>query len=239
MKSSGFLISIDNNLVFRICSGNVLFNMRVYYFFIFVLCVSFAILTLPWERIEKKDIISYKNNVHISLDRSSINQSQNNMAKDDEMKRRSIVMREACIKHGIQNISIDPWEYFINEKYSLVWCNVFKSGSTSWMFIMNALAGYSETYLKETKRYPLLMAREKYTRPSKNKLLKVLDNRKSVSVIIGRHPFERVVSAYRDKIVGARDFTLHDKIRRKITSYFRGVKIPKVLDMVFKRNLLL
>ena len=60
-----------------------------------------------------------------------------------------------------------------------------------------------------------------------------------VSVIIGRHPFERVVSAYRDKIVGARDFTLHDRIRRKITSYFRGVKIPKVLDMVFNHNLLL
>ena len=95
---------------------------------------------------------------------------------------------------------------------------------------MNALAGYSETYLEETKRYPLLVAREKYTRPSKNKLLKVLDNEKSVSVIIGRHPFERVVSAYRDKIVGAKDFTLHDRIRRNITRYFRGVKIPKVVQ---------
>ena len=73
------------------------------------------------------------------------------------------------------------------------------------------------------------MAREKYTRPSKNKLLKVLNNEKSVSVVIGRHPFERVVSAYRDKIVGAKDFTLHDRIRRNITRYFRGVKVPKVV----------
>ena len=202
--------------------------MRVYYFFIFVLCVSFAILTLNWKIMEKKDFDN-ENIVIQSFDRSSLHKSQNKIPKDEEMMRRSLVMRDACIKHGLQNISINPWEYFINDKYSLVWCNVFKSGSTSWMFIMNALAGYSETFLKETERYPLLMAREKYTRPSEKDLLKVLENGKTVSVIIGRHPYERVVSAYRDKIVGAKDFTLHDKIRRNITSYFRGVRIPKVI----------
>ena len=177
---------------------------------------------------EKKDFDN-ENIVLQSFDRSSLHKSQNKIPKDEEMWRRTLVMRKACIKHGLQNISINPWEYFINDKYSLVWCNVFKSGSTSWMFIMNALAGYSETFLKETERYPLLMAREKYTRPSKKDLLKVLGNGKTVSVIIGRHPYERVVSAYRDKIVGAKDLTLHDKIRRNITSYFRGVRIPKVI----------
>lgn len=202
--------------------------MKVYYFFIFVICVCFATLTFNWGIMEKKDFVN-KIIVLKDFDKSSLHESQNNVTKEDQMKRRSLVMREACNKHGIQNISINPWEYFINEKYSLVWCNVFKSGSTSWMFIMNALAGYSEKYLKETERYPLLMAREKYPRPSKKELFKVLENENSVSVIIGRHPFERVVSAYRDKIVGAKDFTLHDKIRRNITRYFRGVKIPKVI----------
>ena len=44
---------------------------------------------------------------------------------------------------------------------------------------------------------------------------------------IYRNPFERLVSAYREKIQGALPGTLHDKLRRRITQDFRGVTVPK------------
>ncbi len=52
------------------------------------------------------------------------------------MRSRSDVMNQACKSHGLDQPGSDflhkpnPWEYLINEEYHLVWCNVFKSGST-------------------------------------------------------------------------------------------------------------
>ena len=199
----------------------------LHYFYIFVFCI-FAILTylralekegvIYDEDIGDEDIV-LEGNEKGSLkpwENALYSLTQNKVPKEDQMKMRSDIMRKACIKHGIQNISINPWEYFINEQFSVVWCNVFKSGSTSWMFIMNALAGYEESFLEKTKKYPLILARKKYKRPSKRELLRVLNKEKTASVLIGRHPLERLVSAYRDKIVGAHHGTLHDNIRRNI-----------------------
>jgi chondroitin 4-sulfotransferase 11 len=60
----------------------------------------------------------------------------------------------------------NPWEFLINNKYQLVWCNVFKAASTSWMYNFNLLAGYSPLFLKKTNIVPLSLARKKYPRPS-------------------------------------------------------------------------
>lgn len=35
----------------------------------------------------------------------------------------------------------NPWEFLVNRKHHLVWCNVFKAASTSWMYNFNLLAG--------------------------------------------------------------------------------------------------
>ena len=43
-----------------------------------------------------------------------------------------------------------------------------------------------------------------------------------------RHPFERLVSSYKDKIAGALPGSLHDKMRRKITLKYRPPEdLPK------------
>ena len=42
-----------------------------------------------------------------------------------------------------------------------------------------------------------------------------------------RNPFERLVSAYKDKIREALPGTLHDKMRRKITHKYRNVAVPR------------
>ena len=47
-------------------------------------------------------------------------------------------------------------------------------------------------------------------------------------VLISRHPFERLVSSYKDKIVGALPGSVHDKLRRKITLKYRSPNdLPK------------
>merc|ERR1719430_495722 len=142
-------------------------------------------------------------------------------------------MKSACRKHGLDKRGDDylhqpyPWEYFINWEHKFVWCNVFKSASTSWMYVINVMAGYSNKFLKTTNQVPLTMARDKYPRPSASELEKALSMENITSLIIGRHPFERLVSSYKDKIAGALPGTLHDKLRRKITLKYRADTLPK------------
>jgi len=167
------------------------------------------------------------------VDDKEKNLSEKPFDMNDIMAERTSVMKKACQKHGLDMRGsdglhqINPWEYFINKEHSLVWCNVFKSASTSWMYILNVLAGYKPKFLKKTKKVPLMLARAKYPRPSKELLKEVLSLRNVTSLIIGRNPFERLVSAYRDKIYGALPGTFHDKMRRTITHTYRNVNVPK------------
>ena len=94
------------------------------------------------------------------------------------MRSRTEVMKRACKMHGLDIqgtndgkwkeslLQMNPWEYFINWDHSLIWCNVFKSASSSWMFIFNILAGYKPSFLEKTRKVPLTLARDKYPRPS-------------------------------------------------------------------------
>ena len=70
----------------------------------------------------------------------------------------------------------------------------------SWMHVFNQLGGMSPKYLsKRARRPPLAIARDIYARPSAEDLVKAVGT--SISFIVGRHPFERLVSGYRDKIL--------------------------------------
>jgi len=181
------------------------------------------------ERDQKMAIIV--NKIDPTLDANVIAESNN---VGEIMEERIEIMKDACRKHGLDTPGTDtlhqvnPWEYFINQKHSLVWCNVFKSASTSWMYVFNVLSGYSPKFLKKTKKIPLNMARLKYPRPSVNQLKEVLDRPNVTSVIIARNPFERLVSAYKDKIFGALPGSFHDKMRREITRKYRQVKVPRI-----------
>jgi chondroitin 4-sulfotransferase 11 len=50
----------------------------------------------------------------------------------------------------------------------------------------------------------------------------------SVSFIVGRHPFERLVSGYRDKIVLALHGSYHENMGRAILLKYRGVDVKKL-----------
>ena len=109
-----------------------------------------------------------------------------------ELRERREVMRAACQREGLDRagegdlLRINPWEYLINKRYNIVWCNVFKSASSSWMYIFNLLAGYSKEFLDKSRAVPLQLAREKYPRPSVDELSRALSRKNVTSIIIGR-----------------------------------------------------
>lgn len=71
------------------------------------------------------------------------------------------------------------------------------------MYLFNRLAGYTEEELKNTVNKPLIaLAREKYSRPSVNELIETLALPNTIGFLIARNPYERLVSGYRDKILG-------------------------------------
>ncbi|XP_014249508.1 carbohydrate sulfotransferase 11 isoform X2 [Cimex lectularius] len=134
-------------------------------------------------------------------------------------------MKEACARYGLDKSGNDslhkpnPWEFLINKKYHIVWCNIFKAASTSWMYNFNVLAGYRANFLKRTNIVPLQLARRRYPRPTLAELKAALNN--SFSFIIVRHPLERLLSAYRDKIQYALPNTPHQKLGNEIVLKYR------------------
>ncbi|XP_046393316.1 carbohydrate sulfotransferase 11-like [Ischnura elegans] len=117
----------------------------------------------------------------------------------------------------------NAWEFFIDERHRLVWCNVFKAASSSWMYNFNLLAGYKEQYLRRSKKSPLALARERFPRPSVEQLKAALPY--SLSFLIVRDPFERLLSAYRNKIEGFRH-KFYRKMAREMTTKFRVKTTP-------------
>lgn len=56
-------------------------------------------------------------------------------------------LADKCAKEGLDRAGNDSlhrpnaWEFLVNREYHLIWCNVFKAASTSWMYNFNLLAG--------------------------------------------------------------------------------------------------
>lgn len=56
-------------------------------------------------------------------------------------------LAEKCAEEGLDRPGNDSlhrpnaWEFLVNREYHLIWCNVFKAASTSWMYNFNLLAG--------------------------------------------------------------------------------------------------
>jgi len=106
---------------------------------------------------------------------------------------------------------------FVMQEYSLVWCPVFKAASTNWMKNIVHLANLGEMgehalqkkYLNQENQ----QARHVAPKFNSEKLEIVSQNKKAKKMMIVRHPFERLVSAFRDKL--ERCTTTYDCTKKK------------------------
>lgn len=140
----------------------------------------------------------------------------------EELNARRQHVQETCRKLGLDHPSptnkLNAWEFLYNKEYNLLWCNVFKAASSTWFWNFNLLAGYTEKQLVKAKAAPVELARERYPRPTVDEVQEIMANNPSpISFMITKHPFLRLVSAYRNKILaGNAIYTpLFKKIYRK------------------------
>lgn len=126
---------------------------------------------------------------------------------------------EVCERNKINGkLTPNAWEFFISPGHGIAWCNVFKAASTTWMYYMNILAGYDLKYLQRTVATPLELARKRFPRPSLEDLYEALEN--SISFLIAREPFERLLSAYRNKMEEGKN-TYYKVLGDQIVKKFR------------------
>ncbi|XP_046393320.1 carbohydrate sulfotransferase 11-like isoform X2 [Ischnura elegans] len=148
---------------------------------------------------------------------------------EEEMARRRARVWQVCRSSGLvsddgtSKVEPNAWEFFVDEHHHLVWCNIFKAASSSWMYNFNLLGGYKEQYLRRSRKSPLALARERFPRPSVEQLKAALPH--SLSFLIVRDPFERLLSAYRNKIEGFRH-KFYRKMAREMISKFRFKTSP-------------
>ncbi|XP_055539620.1 carbohydrate sulfotransferase 11 isoform X2 [Wyeomyia smithii] len=142
-----------------------------------------------------------------------------NAAAEADFNDRRTVLWNVCAEHRIiDKYSPNAWEFFISPGHGLAWCSIFKAGSSAWMFYFNLLGGYDHRFLQRTRASPIDLARRRFPRPRNSELNDNLAN--TISFLIVREPFERLVSAYRDKLEGSRN-TYYRLLGQQIVAKFR------------------
>merc|ERR1719369_494222 len=90
-------------------------------------------------------------------------------------------------------------QFFVQKEHGLMWCKVPKAASTSWLHAYLTMAHVQEYEIPEDNGMGLhAFLREKYPLLSKNLNKQFMPV--SLKFLVVRHPFERVVSAYMDKL---------------------------------------
>jgi len=125
-------------------------------------------------------------------------------------------------------IIITTFNYILSRGYNvkIQWCPIYKSASTSWMAIFTKLAGAltdmttskihqgKMTFIDLAKSFRLFypMAQRSFTKSAVP----------TYSMVVVRHPFQRILSAYQDKLerVKGREY-FHKMYGKKIVKFFR------------------
>ncbi|XP_052899032.1 carbohydrate sulfotransferase 13-like [Anopheles moucheti] len=153
-----------------------------------------------------------------------------NAAAETDFNERRMMLWNVCADHRIVGkYPPNAWEFFISPGHGIAWCNIFKAASSTWMYYFNILGGYSVQYLQRTKASPIDLARKRFPRPTANELNDYISN--TISFLIVREPFERLLSAYRNKLEGCRN-KYYKLLGEQIVKKFRkahplkGAKTP-------------
>ena len=100
------------------------------------------------------------------------------------------------------------------------------------LHIIGLLEGMSPRKLKIMNRHPLVSEMRKiYGRPSLRQLLEFTNGNhrpKPQTFLVKRHPFTRLFSGYKNKILRAFKGSHHDKMSQKILEKYRGLPTKQV-----------
>lgn len=90
-------------------------------------------------------------------------------------------------------------QFFVQKEAGLLWCKVPKAASTSWLFAYLKMAGVPEHEIPRDNGMGLHgLLRDKYPMLAKNLNKQYMPT--SLKFMVVRHPFERIISAYLDKL---------------------------------------
>ncbi|XP_046468972.1 carbohydrate sulfotransferase 11 isoform X2 [Neodiprion pinetum] len=138
--------------------------------------------------------------------------------------------------HSIQSSSLTLHK---SRVHNLSYCPVYKAGSTTWFYNLCLLNGIPEEALANSSGQISIIARSVLPEMELSEAVEVLE--KSRKLLVVRHPFERLLSAYRDKlensVAGREHGTLHfyKKYGSKIVAKFRDERIaPPRSDQVIR-----
>ncbi|XP_067009624.1 carbohydrate sulfotransferase 11 [Anabrus simplex] len=115
--------------------------------------------------------------------------------------------------------------FYIDKVHKLSWCPLYKAASTTWLYNLCLLGGYSESDLASTKKQLSELARVVYPELEYAEAEEAFQN--TLKLLVVRHPFERLLSAYRDKLenmqAGQEHGTVHyyRKYGRRIVAKYR------------------
>ena len=184
-------------------------------------------LSIADNTIDTEDLIDYPEGISRYI--SAAENSCSDFALTQTFRERRKQVRDTCQKLKVQQrILYSRMRWAVPER--LLYCPVFKAASTSWLMnyfqLSNSTSSPKEGNLhtKITNLFPP---------PATFKLRKQIYS-ESVKFIIVRHPFERLVSAYRDKLAG---FTRNDhylQMRKVIIKNYRTDKSDRSSIPSFK-----
>ncbi|XP_049542502.1 carbohydrate sulfotransferase 11-like [Anopheles darlingi] len=137
---------------------------------------------------------------------------------EEILKQRITHLETACrnLENGGQK-NIQPAFYLYSKNHSLLYCLVFKAGTSTWFYNFNSWAGYTDYEIMHVDN--LLLARKFYPKLNRVSLMNAMDH--SFSFIIVRHPFERLISAFEDRMVSMRN-PYYSRMSRAIYERYSG-----------------
>ena len=104
--------------------------------------------------------------------------------------------------------------------------------TSSVLYIIGLLEGMSTRKLKLMSKHPLVSEMRKiYGRPSLRQILQITNGNQHPeprTFLVKRHPFTRLFSGYKNKILRAFKGSHHDKMSQKILKKYRGLPIKEV-----------
>ncbi|KAK2580455.1 hypothetical protein KPH14_006197 [Odynerus spinipes] len=131
--------------------------------------------------------------------------------------------------------------FYIDRAHNISYCPLYKASSTTWLYNLCLLMNISENELNSGKEQLSTIARRvipELEYPEADEAL-----RKTKKLLVVRHPFERLLSAYRDKlensVIGHEHGTLHfyQKYGAEIVRKYRGKHFVKPeADQVIRKE---